>query len=221
MKYYLLTFLTIFTILIVSVICLNLNHNNENKKYDNYDNSLFIIENFYKEKDFINIRENLKNFNKLYNDERIPSRKTICFKDKKKHQNLYRLIYNSSLKKFIKKLDKRKMILPSFPIEYRKYENKSIGMNWHKDLALYSGEYFEAVLTIDNYSDSNFEFIYNNKNYIIKTQPNMLILVKPNTIIHRVTPLNRGFRTILKYVITFNDNKETSVFQENFDKCPF
>lgn len=190
--------------------------------FKTHDDSLIILDNFYDQKDFFEIIDFLKsesNNIQFKNDIRLSSRKTICFKNPSYHP-LYSMIYNNKLKGYINNLCGKNPVKPSFPIEYRIYPQGSSGMNWHKDTPLYHGEYYEAVLTLENQSDSKFNYKYNNQIKTIKTKPNTLVLVKPNTIQHEVTPINQGYRTILKFVIVFNDNKENDNFTFSYNACP-
>jgi hypothetical protein len=87
------------------------------------------------------------------------------------------------------------------PIDYRLYYTGSSGMPWHKDVRVLKGNYYEGVFTVWNNSDSLFEYILPNGNVSkIWTEPNMLVLVKPEGIMHRVTPVHKGNREILKCV---------------------
>ena len=189
--------------------------------FKTHGDSLIILDNFYDKKDFSEIIDFLKsksNNIQFKNDLRLSSRKTICFKNRS--YPLYSMIYNNKLKGYINNLCGKIPVKPSFPIEYRIYPQGSSGMNWHSDTALYHGEYYEAVLTLENESDSKFDYKYNNQINTIKTKPNTLVLVKPNTIEHQVTPINQGYRTILKFVIVFNDNKENENFISSYNTCP-
>ena len=189
--------------------------------FKTHDDSLIILDNFYDKKDFLEIIDFLKsksNNIQFKNDLRLSSRKTICFKNRS--YPLYSMIYNNKLKGYINNLCGKTPVKPSFPIEYRIYPQGSSGMNWHSDTPLYHGEYYEAVLTLENQSDSKFNYKYNNQINTIKTKPNTLVLVKPNTIEHQVTPINHGFRTILKFIIMFNHNKENDNFLSSYNACP-
>ena len=66
--------------------------------------------------------------------------------------------------------------------------------------------------------------LYNVKTQI-HTNKNMLTIVKPNTIMHKVTPVSNGERLILKFVVEFldkdNNNLKKSSFYNEFKKCPF
>jgi hypothetical protein len=219
-------FIVIFVILYyLNMRKLRMFHENYMSHINNFkthDDSLIILDNFYEKVDFLKIIDFLKsksNNIQFKNDIRLPSRKTICFK-KSSYDPLYSMIYNKTLNDYINHLCGKSPIKPSFPIEYRIYPQGSSGMDWHSDSSLYHGEYYEAVLTLENQSDSKFNYKYNNQIKTIKTKPNTLILVKPNTIQHEVTPINRGYRTILKFVIVFNDNKENDNFLLSYNSCP-
>ena len=147
----------------------------------------------------------------------LSERKTYLFKKySDKYINLYNSLYNekfiSTTEKYInlnKKRDLRHFQINDFPIEYRKYDKNSIGMDWHKDLALFDGEpYYECVLTVSNNSESYFEYI-NREGYKEKiyTKPNMLICVMPNIVPHYVSPTKSGEREILKFIATFDNNE--------------
>ena len=71
-----------------------------------------------------------------------------------KKSKLYSIIYNKTFKSIIEKIVNEELDYSDFPIEYRIYPNKSIGMKWHSDLKLYSKPQYELVFTIDNTSNS-------------------------------------------------------------------
>lgn len=88
------------------------------------------------------------------------------------------------------------------PIEYRMYPTGSSGMDWHSDQKILEGNYYEAILTLTNNSDSVFQ--YRNRLGFQKTvscPPGRLVLVRPNGPQHRVTPVTKGFREILKFIV--------------------
>lgn len=186
----------------------------------NYENNLIIIKNFYNKNKFKKIKSLLSNIN-LKNDIRVPSRKSLCLKNNK-HKELYDLIYNDNkLKSLITKIYKKNYINdPDFPIEYRKYPNKSSGMNWHEDLSMFSPDCLELVLTIENKSNSKFLWNENGKIKNIKPEENTLIIVKPSTVLHSVSKVN-GFRTILKYIIQFENSIKKESFYAQIKNCPF
>jgi len=87
------------------------------------------------------------------------------------------------------------------PTEYRIYFEGSKGFTWHKDQFVeeIKGRYYEASLTLTDTSDCKFEYIKDGTIYSMKVKPNTIVLVKPNDIVHRVSPLNTGRRTFLKF----------------------
>jgi len=101
-----------------------------------------------------------------------------------------------------------------FPIEFRVYPTGSEGMECHKDTLLYEKPQYEMVYTIENESDSYTNwYSYLGWNNIIYTKPNSLIIVKAQENIHCVSPINKGYRTILKLIYT-----QTEKYNENYLK---
>jgi hypothetical protein len=126
----------------------------------------------------------------LQADPRTKERTSVCITEKEINDLVYKYFKNAENP-------------PSFPIEYRKYSKGSKGMQMHKDMNLFDNHnYYEAVLTIENTSNSLFK--YDNKE--MSVPPNTLVLVKPNTVIHGVTPVTQGYRTILKFVVCAHCN---------------
>ncbi len=205
----------LFYILLLIVLLLIYNNQFGGNKLDN---DLVIIKNFYNPSDLNKINYLLKN-TRFKSDDRVTSRKTTCLFQKKNKQ-LFNLIYNNKLINLIKKLTHKKMIIPDYPIEYRIYPTKSEGINWHRDLSLYKDTYYEAVLTLHNNSDQQFQYIKNGKLYTVSPSSNTLALVKPNGILHKVTPITKGTRTILKFIILFNNKKKNKQYYEELNKCP-
>jgi hypothetical protein len=88
------------------------------------------------------------------------------------------------------------------PVEYRMYPTGSCGMDWHADQKITKGDYYEAILTLTNDSDSVFQY----RNWLglpvtVSCPPGRLVLVRPNGPSHRVTPVTKGSREILKFLI--------------------
>lgn len=190
--------------------------------------SIWVKEDFLKKKDFDLILDYCSQL-KLKKDSRSNNRLTLCL-NPNSHKELYDLIYqNENFINFIKKIkddDHYIKFNPSYPIEYRKYFTGSEGMDWHIDTSLFEPDCFEIVLTLTNTSDSKFEYTDNGKNISLLTKPNTLVIVRPQSILHRVTPINKGERTILKFIIEFikegnNDNIKKGNFSNEINNCPF
>ena len=203
-------------ILLVFVIIISILYVYFKQTFLSYQNDdLVIIHPFFQNSQFRKIRKYCLSLdNKLEKDSRVESRKTyMC--DSQKDMFIYKEIFSPYFFKQIKKQLKLDNCFPSyFPIEYRKYETGSQGMDWHQDKALFKDPYYECVLTLTNDSDSLFEFMIDDKINSVEPKPNSLVLVKPSTIYHKVTPLQNGERRILKFVFLLNKNNEES---EDYD----
>jgi hypothetical protein len=201
--------------------------NRINQHGGNYD-SLWIRENFFSKKEFEDIVKYCHPL-KLKNDPRSSNRNSLCL-NPNKHKTIYDYIYQN--KKFRKLIDSIKndnlkpKYDPSYPIEYRKYFTGSDGMGWHIDTSLFDPDCFEIVLTLTNTSDSKFEWKDNGKTNSLEPNPNTLVVVRPQSVPHSVTPINVGERTILKFIIEFTypgetDNIKKYNFSDEIEKCPF
>lgn len=84
-------------------------------------------------------------------------------------------------------------------------------MEWHIDDVLYKPEQIEVVYTIDNVSDcmtlwhsqEQQQSLVNDEKqksliHSVQTTPNSAILIKAGSVMHKVSPLTVGKRTILK-----------------------
>lgn len=188
--------------------------------------NIWIENNFFDNEKFNFIEKYTKKLeNKLKNDKRLKDRQTICL-NPKEHEELYSAIYDDpKFKNYIKSISPLNFkIRPTFPIEYRKYPTGSKGMSWHLDTSLFEPDCYEIVLTLENTSDSKFVYDYLNKKEV-NTKPNTIAIVRPNSILHKVTPVKEGYRTILKFVIEFLDENNMNKTKNNYDveikNCPF
>jgi hypothetical protein len=88
------------------------------------------------------------------------------------------------------------------PTEYRVYYEGSNGFDWHRDQIFeeIKDKYYEASLTLTDTSDCRFEYVEDGSIRSLKLKPNTLVLVKPFDAWHRVSPLNHGRRTFLKFL---------------------
>lgn len=187
---------------------------------------IWIEDNFFDNQKFNKINNYCKQLlNNLQDDERTKDRKTLCLHPQK-HKEIYDLIYDDpKFNEYIQKIsDKNYKKRPTFPIELRMYPTGSNGMRWHMDTPMFTPNCFEVVLTLENTSDSKFLYdILFTKEVIPK--PNTLAIVKPVSVLHKVTPVTVGYRTILKFVVEFLDDNNENKFNGNFEnelkKCPF
>ena len=94
----------------------------------------------------------------------------------------------------------RPLVPSEYPIEMRVYR-VGAHMEWHVDDMLYDEPQCELVLVLENTSDSETEFIDGEGTLHSEwTPPNSALLVRAGGARHRVQPLRRGERTILKMV---------------------
>jgi hypothetical protein len=213
-----------FVIIIIYYYKRYINLENQNGANLNYKNKLWKYSNFFSKNDFDKIKSYCKNL-KVKDDKRNSYRKTICL-NKSSHHNLYNLIYNNEkFMNLIKKISKDKKIkkYPSYPIEYRIYPTHYNGMAWHKDASLFSPNALEIVLTLSNTSDSKFLWKTDElhpKINEIKPLDNTLVILEQNSILHKVTPVSFGTRTILKFIVEYNDSKPNENYFKEIKNCP-
>ena len=185
----------ILLILIILYICL-------------YNDDVYYIEDFLSDEEYNYINNYFKNINNL-KSEKFRLIKPIF--DKNINNIFYSEKYINKIKNVINENIKRS----NFPIEFRIYPEGSSGMKCHKDTLLYDKPQYEMVYTIENESDSYTNwysyFGWNNKIY---TKPNSLIIVKAQGNIHCVSPVNKGFRKILKLIYTQTNNYNRNYINE-------
>lgn len=86
------------------------------------------------------------------------------------------------------------------PIEYRKYEVGSGGMKWHRDISLI-GQQYECVYTLTNTSDSmTIRRDWLGNEHAVWAEPNSLLVVRAQGVMHGVSPVTTGERSIVKFV---------------------
>ena len=86
------------------------------------------------------------------------------------------------------------------PVEYRVY-GEGGRMGWHCDDQLYLKRQYEIVYTTENTSDSETQWIdpETKQLYSVRTEPNSALVVRSQSVLHRVTPVTHGVRKILKF----------------------
>ena len=107
--------------------------------------------------------------------------------------------------------------LSDYPLEFRAYP-LGAQMTWHRDEALYAVPQLELVLTLRNSSDSATEWVDAEGHLArVSTEANSLLVVRAGGALHRVTPVRRGERDIVKVVFAF-DAQRTPAFAENLER---
>ena len=89
-------------------------------------------------------------------------------------------------------------------------------MDWHRDVALYTEPQFEIVCTIHNSSDSRTEWkdIKTGRRRAIRSEPNSVLIVQADSVVHRVTPITKGERSIVKFAYS-TTNEKTLDYYDN------
>jgi hypothetical protein len=90
---------------------------------------------------------------------------------------------------------------PSLPIEYREYSHGS-SMPWHRDTIVTNNgtPQIELVFTIRNTSNSRTEWFSDKTRttHRVHSEPNSVMITQGGSVMHQVTPLTSGERTIVK-----------------------
>ena len=109
---------------------------------------------------------------------------------------------------------KRHALKPSdVPVEYRIYPFGG-SMDWHRDVALYTEPQFEIVCTIHNSSDSRTEWkdVDTGRRRGIRSEPNSVLIVQADSVVHRVTPITKGERSIVKFAYSTTNEKTVDYY---------
>ncbi len=143
-----------------------------------------------------------------------------CFVDKR--SVTHRLLTSEAVRAKVSKRVGRPMEPSAYPIELRSYR-VGAQMPWHRGDQLLDRAQCEVVICVDNDSDSRTEWIDAGGEHTAKwTPPNMALLVRGGDTgaAHRVTPLKRGERTILKMVWVVPGSTPLPAFYDYFDALP-
>ena len=88
----------------------------------------------------------------------------------------------------------------TIPVEYRKYQVGCGGMKWHRDTSLI-GQQYECVYTVTNTSDSmTIRRDWLGNEHGVWAEPNSLLVVQAGGVMHGVSPVTTGERSIVKFV---------------------
>ena len=88
----------------------------------------------------------------------------------------------------------------TIPVEYRKYQVGCGGMKWHRDTSLI-GRQYECVYTVANTSDSmTVRRDWLGNEHAVWAEPNSLMVVQAGGVMHGVSPVTIGERSIVKFV---------------------
>ena len=180
------------------------------KNFKQSKNDIYYIEDFFTSNEFELITKHLKTIPRK--DLKNEKFRLVSPLNNTKISNI---LYSQKTINKINKIVEKKLFKSDFPIEYRIYPTKSPGMQCHTDTLLYNLPQYEAVLTINNTSDSYTTwYSYNKEEHKIYTKPNSLLLVKAKGNRHCVSPINKGERSIMKYIYSQSDTYNKNYLRE-------
>ena len=143
-----------------------------------------------------------------------------CFIDRR--SPTHQLLTSAAVRARVARLVGQPVELSDCPIELRSYR-KGAQMPWHRDDQLYDHAQCEVVICVDNDTDSRTEWIdAQGRQRAEWTPPNMALLVRGGATgaAHRVTPVKRGERTILKMVWAAPGSTPLPSFCDHLDALP-
>lgn len=127
---------------------------------------------------------------------------------------VHRAFMNRRVGERLSGLVNQKLLPADVPVEYRIYPVGSC-MDWHQDVALYTEPQYELVFTLSNTSDSQTQWQDDcGRRRGGWTEPNSIIMVRAESVVHRVTSINSGERGIIKFVYTTTLDK-TEEYYDN------
>lgn len=132
-------------------------------------------------------------------------------------------LMSESVAQYVARLTGVPKLEPSdFPAEMRHY-GSGAQMGWHRDDMLYDPPQTEVIFTIDNSADCFTEwFCANGERDCAWSEPNSVLLVRAGSDgpSHRVTPVKRGERTIVKLVFHEPAASKTPNFYVHINSFP-
>jgi hypothetical protein len=177
---------------------------------------------FLPDADFTRVREDCRRLRGKMKREKdcLAVGRAGCFVDRRSETQ--RILTAAPVVARISRLVGRPMAPSPHPLELRTYR---IGaeMAWHRDDQLHDDPQCELVLCLDNDSDSRTEWEdARGERFSEWTGPNLALLVRGGETgaPHRVTPLRRGERTILKMVWTVPGSAPRPELFDHLDSLP-
>ena len=198
----------IILLFIIFILIVNFHYSIDN--FELPKNDIYYIEDFFTPNEFKIITNHLKTISiKDLKSEKFRLVSTL------NNKMISNILYSQQNINKINKIVGTELFKSDFPIEYRIYPTKSPGMHCHTDTLLYDLPQYEAVLTINNTSDSYTTwYSYNKEERRIYTKPNSLLLVKAKGNRHCVSPINKGERSIIKYIYTQSNRYNSNYLRE-------
>ena len=181
-----------------------------------------VVPRFLPDSDFARVQEDCRRLRARMKREKdsIATGRMGCFVDRR--SETHALLTSGTVLDRVSRIVGQPMTPSDCPIELRAYR-VGAHMVWHRDDQLYDVAQCEVVICLDNTSDSRTEWTdANGDPFDVWTSPNTALLVRGGETgaPHRVTPLKRGERTILKMVWTVPDSTPLPAFFEHLDAFP-
>lgn len=174
------------------------------------------IRNFFSPHDYELIREECALLrNEVGSERRACARQRLGVMINESHL-VHRAFMNQNVAHRLGQLTGQVLQPADVPVEYRIYPQGSC-MDWHQDVALYTTPQYELVFTLENTSDSQTQWRdADGRRRGGWTEPNSVIMVRAENVVHRVTPITTGERSIVKFVYTTTLEK-TNEFYDNLN----
>lgn len=113
-----------------------------------------------------------------------------------------RVLRSADVRDALRRVTGRDLEASDFPVELRRYPLHS-SMDWHHDEPIYEEPQVELVYTLDNDTDSETQWETRDGRIVSRfMRPNSLLVVEADGVKHRVTPVTRGNRMIVKFAYT-------------------
>lgn len=183
---------------------------------------LCVVRSFLAQAEFERVRDACRRLRRKMKREKdsMATGRVGCFIDRR--TDIHQILTSEVVRARVSRLVGQPMELSAYPIELRSYP-VGAQMPWHHDDQLYDRAQCEVVICVDNDSDSRTEWIDASGEHTAEwTPPNMALLVRggDSGAAHRVTPVKRGERTILKMVWAVPGSTPLPAFYDYFDSLP-
>ena len=192
------------------------------KKSFQANGGLLYKENFLSPATYEAVRKECRSLRKHFKREldSIATGRLGCCVDSR--SEAYRSLMTEDVSTALSCVTGQEALYPSeYPVELRLYTTGA-AMDWHQDDTLYKEPQTEVVFTLDNTSDSRTEWMDpSGERHSTWTEPNSAIIVRAGQLgpPHRVTPLRRGERWILKLVYTSTSERSAN-YDDHIDSFP-
>ena len=171
------------------------------KKFDD----IFYINNFITKTELNNIKKEIKKIEKFETRTYFPLIKKgssissfLISKESDKIINFYK---NKKTIKLLSNLCKKKLVTcpdeDPHSVAIYLYKKRGDFVYYHRDISLYKGKRYVAILTVEDNSNTCFIYKINNKDKKIKPKIRSLVFFDGEKVIHKIPPINSKERRIV------------------------